>query len=70
MKAVYDACIAAKIDIPEKVSSFFNDEPPDSLGVVFEVPAGRYDAEMTDGLEVVLADLPIGTKIIRFTVSY
>ncbi len=33
MKAVWDACTAAKINIPDQVVAFFNHNPPNDNGV-------------------------------------
>ena len=33
MKAVYDSCITAEIDIPDEVNEFFGYKEPDPLGV-------------------------------------
>ena len=38
MKTIWDACIAADIQIPEMVYRFFNYEEPDSEGKEVELP--------------------------------
>ncbi len=77
MKAVWDACVRAQVDPPKDVVAFFNHIPPDDNGVTIhrkQLEAcgaiKEYSAEMTDGLEVMLANLPADVKILRFTVDY
>lgn len=37
MKAVYDACAAAKLEIPREVNEYFNWDVPSAHGVVVEI---------------------------------
>lgn len=37
MKQVYDACVAANIDVPDNVWDFFNNEEPDDAGVLIDL---------------------------------
>ncbi len=74
MKAVWDSCTKAGVPVPEKVSTFFNDENPDEAGVVVDLyksPAVKeWNAEDEQGLEVELAKLPPHIKFLRFCNSY
>lgn len=77
MKAVWDACMAAKIDSPREVEDFFDGEAPDSDGVVIYLDYGTHNiaSEWTDndhrqGIEIVLAELPPDITKIRFYNSY
>ena len=74
MKAIWDSCTAAGIDVPEEVSEFFGDEEPDDAGV--EVGLGEeegvtdYEADCREGFEVDLSKLPADVKIVRFWNAY
>lgn len=78
MKAVWDACQAAKIPIPQEVDSYFDGDAPDPAGV--EIPLTRYPTnqpsvrewsdEYRSGYEVLLDQLPAGTQIVRFYNSW
>lgn len=75
MKAVYDACIKANIPLPKEVENFFDGSPPDSVGVPIYLDTGscgvrEWQNDTADGLEVVLAELPLEVKILRFVNSY
>lgn len=74
MKAAYEACDAAGLDIPDEVASFFNHEAPDDSGVEVEIEDTKavteYSAEMREGYEVDLTKLPPDVKIIRFFNAY
>lgn len=72
MKAVWDACEAAKVEIPDEVSSFFGDEAPDQSGVVEELGAlaRPWHGDCAEGVEIDIARLPPGTKTVRFTNSW
>lgn len=74
MKAVWDACAAAKIPVPDEVDRFFNFNVPDSSGVEIELEnlecVSEYRAEMVDGFQIDLSKLPPNVKFIRFFNSY
>lgn len=81
MKAIWDACKKAGVQVPEAVTDFFNDEAPDEAGVrislygedeiVEKYDGGRERCE--DGLQVdldkLLAKYP-GVKYLRFVNYY
>jgi hypothetical protein len=77
MKAVYDACILAKITVPHEVISFFGGDEPDAMGVrvrqsILEKCGAviEYSADMRDGFEIDITKLPKDVKIIRVYNSY
>ena len=77
MKAVWESCQEAGVEPPEKVSIFFDYEPPDEAGVEISErdleKAGairEYREEMRDGYEILIDKLPKDVKIIRVYNSY
>lgn len=77
MKAVWDACAAAGVSVPDDVEDFFDGEEPDAAGVVIDLekvgaariwkPGGN---SMREGVEVNLERLPEDITLIRFVNSY
>ena len=74
MKQVYDACMMAKIAVPQEVDSFFEGSPPDEAGVAVDLnrnPCCReFSRDTRAGFEIDLRKLPKDVVIIRFTNSY
>ena len=80
MKAIWDACEAAKVDPPRKVEEFFDGEPPEDTGVALELGKGydkkgldilrEYSDEMKSGYEFDLKDLPPDVKTIRAYIGW
>lgn len=74
MKKVYDACLFAGIEAPEEVLEFFNDEPPDDLGIEIDLEDDKssteYQREGSEGFQIELKKLPKEIKFIRFYNSY
>jgi hypothetical protein len=75
MKAVFDACVLAKVDIPDEVEMYFNGDAPDPSGIkVYEKSLGeavkKYEKYPYLGYEVYIDKLPKDIKIIRFTNSW
>jgi hypothetical protein len=77
MKAVYSACILARVPVPDEVNLFFGGDEPDTLGVkvrqsILEKCGAvtEYSADMVDGFEVDITKLPKDVKILRFTNCY
>jgi hypothetical protein len=77
MKAVWDACMAAQVDIPAEVERFFDGIAPEDQGA--EVPMRAllasgavrdWAAEMQHGFEVEVAMLPPDIRLLRFFNSY
>lgn len=75
MKAVWDACVKAMIEVPEEVDRFFNGETPDDSGVEIRLDytdccSDYSDGDMRVGIEIDLDKVPKGVKAIRFVNSY
>lgn len=72
MKSIWDACNKAGVTIPKEVEQFFDYEEPDPSGVVIPLEdiAQKFSAEMQDGFEIKLSELPDGIEVIRFVNSY
>lgn len=70
MKAIYDACTAAGVEIPNEVSRFFNWDAPEPSGVITDGQAREWSDDSRSGLEVDVADIPPDVKTIRFVVSW
>lgn len=75
MKAVYDACQAAGVEVPDDVQNFFEYGPPDDAGVQLDLQRDseavhEWRDESCEGYEVDLRKLPQGIHIIRFENCY
>jgi hypothetical protein len=77
MKAIWDACMAARVDPPKEVDEFFGGEPPDDSGVevderkLIECGAIReWKEEMRSGFEVDVSKIPDDVAVIRCHNSY
>lgn len=73
MKAVWDSCVAAGVQIPKAVEDFFDGTEPDEKGVVVELDtpcAVKYNVDGRSGIEVLVDKLPKGVKIVRFVNSW
>jgi hypothetical protein len=75
MLAIYNACAAAGIEVPEKVLLFFNDEKPDPTGVEVDMHdlhgvKAWSDGEVCEGYEIDLRLIPPDIQIIRVYTSY
>lgn len=72
MKAVWESCTQADIDVPPEVSKFFNHEPPDHAGVVHTIRPREYnDSEAcATYYEIALDRLPPDATHVRFVASY
>lgn len=70
MKALWDSCYKLKIAPPKEVIDFFNEEyPEEENAVVVDITHTDYYADMGEGFEVSLDDLPKDVKKIRFYCS-
>lgn len=69
MKAAWDACEEAEIEVPEEVEEFFGGEPPDEAGVTVEIDGHEcckeYSEEGSSGYEIDISKLPKDVRIIR-----
>lgn len=75
MKAVWDSCKKAKIDVPREVEKFFNGNEPDDAGVELNQHElgsciKKYQTDYCEGYEVDITKVPKDVKIIRFYNSY
>lgn len=71
MKAVWDACCAARVPVPDAVLDFFGDEAPDSAGVTVKLPLREWKGGLRGaGYELDVADIPAHVKTIRFFNSW
>lgn len=70
MKAVYDACAAAKIPAPQEVLRFFDHQKPDSAGVTVSLEqhaaVTRWRDDSRQGFEVDLSKLDPAIRVLRF----
>ena len=70
MKAAYDACGEAGVEVPETIDDFFDHQPPDEFGVrVKKAPKGcitDLDRDCQAGMEVDITKLPPDVTIVRF----
>lgn len=86
MKAIWDACMKADVQVPDEVDEYFEGEEPDDAGVI--VPLGSvyqirelgerhtedglsyYGRDGQSGFELELSKLPKDIKKLRFYNSY
>lgn len=68
MKAIWDACVAAKVAVPRAVETFFDGDVPNTLGVeVHDLGEAcvRYGDDAREGFDIYVDKLPPDVKIIR-----
>ena len=76
MKAIWDSCEEAGIDVPKEVNDFFGGETPDECGVEIRLQYPFHEAvrewsdDMREGFEIEIAKLPEHCKIVRVYNSY
>jgi len=70
MKAAWDACASAGVQVPEAVAEFFGYVPPDPAGVETDLPLREWKSASREGYELDLADIPAGVRTIRFYNSW
>lgn len=77
MKVIYDNCIDADIEVPDKVMEFFDYEEPDNSGVVIDLSTKQYSNicrewsdDMSSGYELDVKDIPEGVRTLRFYNSW
>lgn len=74
MKAIYDTCQEAGVEIPSEVYEYFNHEEPNDTGIVIRLSEEPYVTQFhkpgTSGFDVKLSDIPKGLTHIRFKMSY
>ena len=72
MKAVWDVCMEARIEIPEAVDAFFEGEEPEEKGMKINITYTVNDCSESSstGYEIDLSQLPEKVKFIRFVNSW
>lgn len=71
MKRIWDNCKELDVEIPLKVSNFFNECEPDENGLNVEIPTHDWDnGDMESGKEVYLHEIPEKVNVIRFYNSW
>ena len=74
MKAVYDACVAANVEMPDDVLGFFEVKVPDAAGVEVEIEkhiaCKPWKSGYGEGYEVDLKKLPPDVTVLRFYNSW
>lgn len=74
MKAVWEACAKAGVEVPDDVLDFFNHVAPDDRGVEVELEklpcTKKYGGNMKEGFEVDVTKLPAGVTVLRFYNAY
>ena len=75
--AVLLACIAAGIkEMPKETAEYFDCHPGEVSDHLLEeklectIPAHEYSADMVDGYEIIVSEIPKGVHKIRFYNSY
>lgn len=70
MADIYFACKRANVAIPMEVEDFFDGGEPDAHGQEVHIPSRGWSAEMREGIEIDVAQIPSKVKTIRFYKSY
>ena len=68
MKAIWDACENAGIDVPGEVEKYFGGEPPDERGVEVDLDedALEWSDDSCSGYEIDVKKIPKDVTHIRF----
>ena len=69
MKAIWDACKKADIEIPDDVLEFFDDREPDPKGIEVDIPSSEGNGEYRDWYTLLVSDIPKNVTEIRFVIS-
>ena len=72
---VLKACIEAGIKkLPEETAIYFDCEYPEEYlaeeALTVEIPSKEYSADMSEGYEIKVSEIPVGVEKIRFYNSY
>ena len=73
MKAVWNACVAADIQIPDEVLKFFDHEDPNTLeGRLVDISSSVTERSFnsTKCYDVEVSRLPEDVKVVRFELSW
>lgn len=69
MIKAYEACEAAGVSVPEEIEEYFKWDYPDGPLEIAHTPR-EYNAEMCEGVEIDISDIPEGTAVIRVYMAY
>lgn len=69
MKAIWDSCNAAGIDVPEKVLEYFDWKDPDEKGITRAIDycTTNYSERYSSGYDIELSKLDPNIRFIRVT---
>lgn len=72
MKAAYDACTSAGVEIPDEIERFFDGEKPDENGIKIDMEpyAREFRIDSAEGYEIKVEDIPKQIKVLRFYCSW
>lgn len=70
MKAVWDACKAANVEIPDAVGDFFDDDEPDPKGIAIDLLSSEHSDEFRNWHTLSISDIPNNITEIRFVESW
>lgn len=73
--AVLKACLAAGIkELPTETAEYFECKYPEEYALEeklrIKIPYKEYSADMSEGFEIIVSEIPQGVYKIRFTNSY
>lgn len=69
-KAVWDACVAANVQVPQITLEFFGGTSPDPAGISVPVPIRAWAADMQEGFEIDVSEIPSSVITLRFYNSW
>lgn len=70
MVAVLQACLAANVPFPKEVETYFDGTANPDRALEVEIKSTDGKGEMEKYIDVAVADIPPGVKVIRFTNSW
>lgn len=70
MVAALKACLAASIKMPPELEAYFDGTANPDRALEVEIKSTDGNGEMEKYIDVVVADIPPGVKVIRFTNSW
>lgn len=69
MKAIWDACQKADVEVPNEVLIFFDDHEPDVKGIEVDLPITEGSGEYRNWFTLSVSDIPNNITEIRFVIS-
>lgn len=75
MKAAWEACVAAGVDVPVALYRFFNEEPPGNrpgceVDITCAIQEWSDNKSSKAGIDIDLSKIPENVKVIRFYNSW